>query len=133
MEKQDPSQVSMLTYVNGQGFLAGKSPVQRPYTAIPVQDPAKIMQVSQVSQVLAERGKRYGIFSEHARITQNIKRAMEDSPNWKSLAPDQREALEMIAHKVGRILNGDPNYDDSWVDIAGYTTLVSKRLQGESL
>lgn len=85
------------------------------------------------SAVLAERGKRYGIFSEHARITQNIKRAMEDSPNWDSLGADQREALEMIAHKIGRLLNGDPNYDDSWVDIAGYATLVSKRLQGESL
>lgn len=85
------------------------------------------------STVLVERGKRYGMFSEHARITQNIKRAMEDSPNWKSLAPDQREALEMIAHKAGRILNGDPNYDDSWVDISGYATLVAKELQCESL
>jgi hypothetical protein len=37
----------------------------------------------------------------------------------------------MIAHKLGRIVNGDPNYVDSWVDIAGYATLVAKRLQGE--
>lgn len=53
---------------------------------------------------------------------------MQDTDKWNSLAADQKEALEMIAHKVGRILNGDPNYDDSWIDIAGYATLVAKRL-----
>lgn len=46
------------------------------------------------------------------------------------LDPDQREALEMIAHKIARILNGDPNYADSWHDVAGYATLVADRLQG---
>ena len=43
---------------------------------------------------------------------------------------DQIECLEMIAHKIGRILNGDPNYGDSWRDIAGYATLVADRLEG---
>ena len=83
-----------------------------------------------VQAVLAERGSRYGKFSEHARITQNIKRAMEDSPNWASLAPAQKESLEMVAHKIGRILNGDPNYSDSWVDIAGYSKLVADLCEG---
>jgi hypothetical protein len=44
------------------------------------------------------------------------------------LMPDQREALEMIAHKIARIVNGDPNYADSWLDIAGYAQLVADRL-----
>ena len=44
---------------------------------------------------------------------------------------DQREALEMIAHKIARILNGDPNYADNWIDIAGYATLVANRLEKE--
>lgn len=44
--------------------------------------------------------------------------------------PDQIECLEMIAHKIGRILNGDPNYGDSWRDISGYATLVADRLEG---
>ena len=34
----------------------------------------------------------------------------------------------MIAHKLGRIVNGDPNYADSWDDIAGYAKLVSDEL-----
>lgn len=84
--------------------------------------------MNDIAQTLAERGKRYGEFDEHARITQNIKRAMADSPNWQTLADDQKEALEMIAHKIGRILNGDPNYHDSWHDILGYTQLAADRL-----
>lgn len=87
--------------------------------------------MSGVTEVLEERGSRYGAFVNHARITQNIKAAMMDSPNWSELPDDMREALEMVAHKIGRILNGDPNYDDSWVDVAGYAQLVADRLQGK--
>lgn len=83
-----------------------------------------------IEKTLDERGKRYGTFVGHARITQALKQIMQESPKWKELADDQKEALEMTAHKIGRILNGDPNYDDSWVDIAGYTKLVADRLGG---
>ena len=84
--------------------------------------------MSNIDDTLAERGTRYGEFSDHARITQNIKRAMENSKNWSMLDDDMRETLEMIAHKIGRILNGDPDYIDSWHDIIGYTKLVEDRL-----
>lgn len=83
-----------------------------------------------ISATLDERGKRYGKFTGHAAITQLLKANMHAHPGWKALEPDQKEALEMIAHKIGRVLNGDPNYDDSWVDIAGYAKLVADRLQG---
>ena len=85
-------------------------------------------QPENIDAVLAERGKRYGSWPEHARITCNIKRAMRDSPNWKRLADDQAETLEMVAQKLGRILNGDPDYHDSWHDIVGYVKLVADRL-----
>lgn len=81
-----------------------------------------------IEATLAERGARYGRFTEHARIAQAIKAAMADSTNWRALADDQRECLEMLAHKIGRILNGDPDYHDSWHDIVGYTKLVADRL-----
>jgi hypothetical protein len=82
-----------------------------------------------IDSTLSERGKRYGSFTGHARITQNLKRAMADSPNWKTLADDQREALEMVAHKIGRILNGSADYHDSWHDLVGYAKLVADRLE----
>lgn len=85
--------------------------------------------MNDIADTLAERGTRYGSFPEHARITQNLKAAMTDSPNWRALDDDMREALEMVAHKVGRILNGDPAYHDSWHDIIGYTKLVADRLE----
>ena len=86
--------------------------------------------MTDIDATLAERGNRYGDFATHAQITQAIKGVMLASPNWRhgKLASDQREALDMIAHKVGRILNGDPDYHDSWHDIIGYTKLVADRL-----
>ena len=86
--------------------------------------------MTDVNQTLAERGNRYGKFTGHAKITQDLKSVMHKHAGWERLADDQKESLEMVMHKIGRILNGDPNYDDSWVDIAGYTKLVADRLQG---
>ena len=84
--------------------------------------------MNEIDKTLDERGNKYGEFAEHARITQNIKRAMIDSPNWSVLTDDKREALEMVAHKIGRILNGDPDYRDSWHDVIGYVRLVELTL-----
>lgn len=81
-----------------------------------------------IDETLNERGKRYGEFAGHAEITQHMKRIMQDTDGWKRLEYDQKEALEMIVHKIGRILNGDPNYVDNWTDICGYARLVEKRL-----
>lgn len=83
-----------------------------------------------IDAVLTERNTRYGKFSTHALIAQAIKEQMRGTPRWQSLSDDQKECLEMVAHKIGRILNGDPNYADSWVDIAGYAKLVADRLGG---
>ncbi|ANI79024.1 DUF6378 domain-containing protein [Sphingobium sp. EP60837] len=81
-----------------------------------------------IAATLEERGSRYGRFDKHAAVTQGIKTVLFDCRARSSLAPDQVEALEMIAHKLGRIVNGDPDYADSWVDIAGYAKLVADRL-----
>ena len=86
-----------------------------------------------IDDTLTERGKRYGVFKDQAAIAQSIKRALEQTPNWKTLADDQREALQHIAYKLSRILNGDPDYDDNWHDIAGYAQLVAKRLRGKGV
>lgn len=81
-----------------------------------------------IDATLSERGSRYGSFTGHAEITQALKGTMVSAPKWAALKPDQKEALEMVAHKIGRILNGDPDYHDSWHDIVGYAKLVADRL-----
>ena len=87
------------------------------------------MATNDVDAVLSERGARYGKFTDHARITQSLKTIIDECDNGK-LSWSQRESLDMIAHKIGRILNGDPNYADSWVDIAGYAKLIADELEG---
>ena len=84
--------------------------------------------MSGVSAILAERGSRYGSFNTHAIVTQRLKQALSSGANWDFLEPDAKEALEMIVHKMGRVLNGDPDYDDSWKDIAGYAQLIVDRI-----
>lgn len=83
-----------------------------------------------ISAILSERAETYGTFVGHAKITQAVKQAMRNSPNWAVLSDSQQEALEMIAHKIGRILNGDPNFQDSWDDLVGYARLIADELQG---
>lgn len=83
-----------------------------------------------VETTLQERGTRYGEFAGHAEISQDLKTALRAyaKDRNRTLADDQWEALDMICHKIGRIINGDPNYADSWHDIAGYAKLVDDRL-----
>lgn len=76
--------------------------------------------------LLAERGKTHGDYSDHALITQRIKRILLDQ--YKPIHTTiHRESLEMIAHKIGRILAGDPDFRDHWDDIAGYAKLAADR------
>jgi len=91
--------------------------------------------MNDIDNTLAERGTRYGTFKGHAQVTQRLKAVLTAHVQEKgvALADDQAEALEMICHKMGRIVNGDPNYTDHWHDIAGYAMLVERRLKGDEI
>lgn len=83
-------------------------------------------------EILKERGEQYGPFRSHAKIVQDLKSYMMivSGDRWFKHSPDVREALEMIMHKIGRIINGNAEHEDSWRDIAGYATLVANRISG---
>jgi hypothetical protein len=87
-----------------------------------------------VDQVLDSRAKDYGKFIEGAEIMQMLKRLVHGyiESRGTPLAFDQREAIDMIIHKLGRIINGNPDKVDHWVDIAGYAKLVAERLEGNA-
>ena len=92
----------------------------------------EMMKMPQSTNVtLKERGNRYGTFESQGKISQSFKETMRDTDNWDKLTCSQKESLEMVVHKIARILNGDPNYADSWHDIAGYATLIDQELTGE--
>ena len=83
--------------------------------------------MTDINETLAERARTHGHFESHAVIAQNIKSEIMKSHGISSLNSVQREALDMIAHKIARILNGNPNVHDHWHDIAGYATLVAEQ------
>lgn len=83
----------------------------------------------EIKETLAVRGNLYGSFVTHGEISQRMKDVMRRSNSWERLRPDMKEALEMTAHKIARILNGDPFYKDSWHDIVGYATLIDETLK----
>lgn len=86
--------------------------------------------MNDIDETLKERGTKYGPFTGHATVTQALKKVARNfnPEKWDSLNPDQAEAIEMVFHKIGRILNGDPDFHDSWHDINGYIKLVADRL-----
>ena len=95
-------------------------------TIVPPYRPGKPVQIT-TEDLLVERGKTHGDYAEHAAITQRIKRAFGDDHHISKLNDMQIESLEMIAHKIGRILAGDPDFRDHWDDIAGYAKLIADR------
>lgn len=88
----------------------------------------------EIKQILTERGNNYGEFEQHARITQAMKDAMREQSlgKYDLLQDYMKEALEMICHKIGRIVNGNPHYLDSWVDLVGYTQLVIDQIEKDT-
>jgi hypothetical protein len=90
------------------------------------------MYEDEVDATLDARAVDYGKFIEGAEVMQMLKRVVQNALNNrdKTLAHDQAESLDMILHKVGRIINGNPDVVDHWLDIAGYAQLVADRLNG---
>jgi hypothetical protein len=90
-------------------------------------------EVSGVGKVLDARAEQYGSFMQSADTVVRIKSIMHNAVarNNVHLYPDQLQALDMIATKISRIVHGNPNHLDSWIDIAGYATLVADRIQGK--
>lgn len=84
-----------------------------------------------IEEVLSERANRYGTFENHAEISQGLQEVLWDSPNWHKIPSDTRQAFIVICDKMARALNGDPEYDDNFVDIIGYATLVLNRIRAD--
>lgn len=59
------------------------------------------LQPAPIQATLDERGKRYGEFPTHARITQGIKDALRVGTGWDRCDDSLKEALDMIARKMG--------------------------------
>jgi hypothetical protein len=74
--------------------------------------------------LLHERRQTHGSFRQNAAAAQALRAAFREAPGWPLLDDRQREALDCIALKIGRILSGQSNYVEHWDDICGYCRLA---------
>lgn len=87
--------------------------------------------MTEIDDLLKDRGSRYGDFATQAEVSQAIRKALHDTPNWEILPPYMREGLDMCVSKLSRILVGDPMYMDNVVDLIGYITLIKTEMEKE--
>jgi len=77
------------------------------------------------TDLLNARQKTHGTYQEVASIAQMFREIMRGTDGWQRMNDAQREALDSMASKFGRIGSGDPHFRDHWDDVAGYATLAS--------
>ena len=77
-------------------------------------------------QLTDERGTTHGSFEQNAQISQELKAYFYKYQAHDEMNLVQREALDMIALKLSRILSGHTNFRDHWDDIAGYAHLAAE-------
>ena len=83
--------------------------------------------------LLGVRGTTHGDFRSNSEFVQAGKGAMRNTPEWNMLPPYMQESLDMTIHKIGRILYGDPMFEDHWKDIVGYNQLVVDTMKKDPL
>jgi hypothetical protein len=87
--------------------------------------------MTEINEVLEERGNKYGTIEDNARITMGLWDIMNQAPNADKLTDVQRLCNFMILHKIGRMVCGDPKYLDNVVDIIGYSTLMKESMEAK--
>ena len=93
--------------------------------------------MKEINDVLKERGSNYGSFHTFSNLSQSLYAILlkhhhdinRQNGTENQLPAFMAESLRMICHKLARIANGNPYYADSWVDIGGYSKLVSNILE----
>lgn len=83
------------------------------------------------AELVTSREETHGNYADVSRIAQSIKQiisyecSMRIDRDQKPLFLAHVESLEMIAVKIGRIIAGDPTFQDHWDDIAGYARIAN--------
>lgn len=73
--------------------------------------------------MVTARERTHGDFTLVAAVAAEMRDLLRAQPRWADMLVGQREALDMIALKMARIVCGDPGHLDHWDDIAGYAEL----------
>jgi hypothetical protein len=76
--------------------------------------------------LLETRGTTHGRFEDNAYNGQFLREFFRRSPHWQTMPLVHREALDMMACKLSRILSGQSTFADHWADCSGYADLARK-------
>lgn len=92
------------------------------------------MSADLIEETLEQRAKTHGDFAQVAAVAQNLKDILKVAARKQGtqVTPIQAEAMDMHCSKLARIVCGDPNEPDHWLDIQGYTELVLRTLVVDS-
>jgi len=77
-----------------------------------------------VEETLKERRSTHGDYKETALYSQCFKDLARSASSWSNMSAAQKESVDMILHKVARVICGNPDEPDHWVDIQGYAKLA---------
>lgn len=88
---------------------------------------------SETENLLDERHKTHGLWSDFAWVARGMKEivVLYQRRSGKTLSNEHQESIDMILHKVARIVTGDANVKDHWDDTAGYAVLGSKAVKDD--
>ena len=84
--------------------------------------------MAETANILDEREKTHGDYTAKCRVIRQLKNIVHSESGWDRLTDVQKESADMILHKLGRILTGNPHHKDHWSDIAGYAELAAREL-----
>lgn len=86
---------------------------------------------AETKDLLHERNSTHGSFTVNGRVSQKLKEIFRNEPGWNNLDIIHKEAIDHICGKFGRIMSGQPTFDDHWDDISGYAQLPKKFKHGK--
>jgi hypothetical protein len=84
--------------------------------------------MTRIDEILNERRHTHGPYTEQARVSQMLKEIARATSRWNHLPMHQKESVDMIMHKLARVLTGDNSFRDHWDDISGYSILSANEI-----
>lgn len=79
-------------------------------------------------EIMEQRGEIYGSYTKICQIAESIETSLRSGESWPMLRPEQKQSLKMMAHKMARVVCGNTQYRDNWLDMSGYAELVVKEI-----
>jgi hypothetical protein len=85
--------------------------------------------MAEIENTTDERKSRYGDWSDHAEVADELIMVLEKRPElWNKLPVWVRHTMRYILDKIARAFTGDPLYRDNPHDIQGYAFLWEERI-----